>query len=72
MLERLPEDQQEVLLLVRVYGKSAEEVARAVGTTAQAVHKKVLRAVKRLEVLLGKPPRSRSRIRRFFTSKEQP
>jgi RNA polymerase sigma-70 factor, ECF subfamily len=48
----LPEDQREVLILLKVNGLSIEEVARATSSTAGAVKQKVHRAYKRLRALL--------------------
>jgi len=72
LLKQLSEGQRVVLLLCRVHGYSADEVARMLDTTVYAVQKKLQRAVERLERLISEPPRPPSRIRRFFQRKEQP
>ena len=53
LLDRLPESQREVLLMLKVSGMSIEEVARATSTTAGAVKQKAHRAYEKLRALLA-------------------
>jgi RNA polymerase sigma-70 factor (ECF subfamily) len=52
LLDRLPESQREVLLLLKVSGMSLEEVARATTSTVGAVKQKAHRAYTKLRQLL--------------------
>lgn len=51
-LERLPEGQREVILMLKVNGMSLEEVARALSTSVGSIKQKAHRAYRRLRVLL--------------------
>jgi RNA polymerase sigma-70 factor (ECF subfamily) len=52
-LERLPPAQREVILLARLVGAGAEEIARVTGSTPGAVRVHLHRALHRLRALLG-------------------
>lgn len=52
MLDRLPEGQREVLLMLKVVGLSLEEIAAATSSSIGAVKQKAHRAYKTLRVLL--------------------
>ena len=71
LLERLPEDQQELLILYFFREYTVEQIAKDVGTTANAVWKKITRTIERLQRVADEPPRA-SRIRHFLKKgKEQ-
>jgi RNA polymerase sigma-70 factor, ECF subfamily len=53
LLSELPESQREVLILMKVEGRSLEEVAAATGTTVGSVKQKVHRAYEKLRKVLG-------------------
>jgi len=72
LLKQLPERQQELFILCRIYGFTAEEVASKVDSTTDAVQKAVQRALERLKRVVEGPPQGKSRIRHFFKRKEQP
>jgi RNA polymerase sigma-70 factor (ECF subfamily) len=55
-LGRLPDDYRRVLLLRYQDGLQFEEIGRAMGGTANAARKLLLRAVQRVRRELGKPP----------------
>jgi RNA polymerase sigma-70 factor (ECF subfamily) len=55
-LEQLPDDHRRVLLLRYQDGLQFEEIGRALGLTANAARKLLLRAVQRVRRELGKPP----------------
>lgn len=73
LLAQLPEDQQIVFVLQQYRGYTADQIAELVGTTANAVQKKIARARKRLKRRLNDEPlQHKSRISRFFKEgKEQ-
>lgn len=72
LLAQLPKDQQVAFILQHYRGYTAEQIAELVGSTANAVQKKITRAKKRLKRLEDEPPQRESRIRRFFKEgKEQ-
>ena len=50
---RLPQDQREVLTMLKISGLSAEQVARATSSTARAVKRRLRRAYERLRRLLA-------------------
>jgi RNA polymerase sigma-70 factor (ECF subfamily) len=56
LLEDLPEDYREVLILHHVEGSSLPEVARTLGRTVDSVKKLWLRALGRLRAALGNRP----------------
>ena len=51
-LDRLPEGQREVVLMLKVTGMSLEEVARAMSTSVGSIKQRAHRAYRRLRVLL--------------------
>jgi RNA polymerase sigma-70 factor, ECF subfamily len=53
LVERLPQDQREVLTMLKISGLSAEQVARATSSTAWAVKRRLGRAYDRLRRLLA-------------------
>jgi RNA polymerase sigma-70 factor (ECF subfamily) len=53
LLRELPESQREVLILMKVEGRSLDEVAAATGTTVGSVKQKVHRAYEKLRKILG-------------------
>lgn len=53
LLAELPASQREVLILMKVEGRSLAEVAAATGTSTGAVKQKVHRAYEKLRKLLG-------------------
>jgi RNA polymerase sigma-70 factor (ECF subfamily) len=53
LVGRLPQDQREVLTMLKISGLSAEQVARATSSTAWAVKRRLLRAYERLRRLLA-------------------
>jgi RNA polymerase sigma-70 factor (ECF subfamily) len=53
LVERLPQDQREVLTMLKISGLSAEQVARATSSTAWAVKRRLGRAYGRLRRLLA-------------------
>lgn len=53
LLSELPESQREVLILMKVEGRSLEEVAAATGSTVGSVKQKVHRAYEKLRKTLG-------------------
>jgi RNA polymerase sigma-70 factor, ECF subfamily len=56
LLSCLPENQREVLTLLKVEGLSLEEVARVTSSTVGAVKQKAHRAYKRLRTILTREP----------------
>jgi RNA polymerase sigma-70 factor (ECF subfamily) len=54
LLEKLPESQREVLLMLKVSGMTVEEVARATSSTAGAIKQRAHRAYVRLRELFEK------------------
>lgn len=60
LLSYLPENQREVVMLLKVEGLSLEEVARATASTVGSVKQKAHRAYKRLRAMLTQGPKSRS------------
>lgn len=52
-LEQLPPAQREVILLARLVGAGAEEIAQVTGSTPGAVRVQLHRALQRLRALLG-------------------
>ena len=54
-LDRLSEDHREVILLARIEGLSAKEIAERMGRTENAVHLLLSRAIKRLQQELNAP-----------------
>jgi RNA polymerase sigma-70 factor (ECF subfamily) len=52
-LEQLPPAQREVVLLARVVGAGADEIAKVTGSTPGAVRVQLHRALHRLRGLLG-------------------
>ena len=52
LVGRLPQDQREVLTMLKISGLSAEQVARATSSTAWAVKRRLHRAYERLRRLL--------------------
>ncbi len=52
LLDRLPESQREVLLMLKVSGMSLEEVARATSTTVGAIKQKAHRGYARLREMI--------------------
>ncbi|MDX2270287.1 MAG: RNA polymerase sigma factor [Bryobacter sp.] len=56
LLNELPESQKEVLILMKVEGRSIEEVAAATGTTVGSVKQKAHRAYAKLRAILGGNP----------------
>jgi RNA polymerase sigma-70 factor (ECF subfamily) len=56
MLEQLPVSEREVITMLKGFGMSLEEVARATATTVGAVKQKSHRAYKRLRQLLAASP----------------
>ena len=72
LLERLPDDQMEVLILHFYQDQSAVEIAKNVSSTANAVRKRIRRALQNLKRMAGEPPQPESQIRRLFKKgKEQ-
>ncbi len=53
LLSELPESQREVLILMKVEGRSLEEVAAATGSSVGSVKQKVHRAYEKLRRILG-------------------
>jgi RNA polymerase sigma-70 factor, ECF subfamily len=53
LIRELPESQREVLILMKVEGKSLEEVALATGASIGSVKQKVHRAYEKLRRILG-------------------
>ncbi len=53
LLERLPQSQRELLVMLKVSGLSLEEAARATGSTVGAVKQKAHRAYEKLRRVLG-------------------
>jgi RNA polymerase sigma-70 factor, ECF subfamily len=53
LLSELPESQKEVLILMKVEGRSLEEVAAATGTSVGSVKQKVHRAYEKLRRIMG-------------------
>jgi RNA polymerase sigma-70 factor (ECF subfamily) len=53
LVGRLPQDQREVLTMLKISGLSPEQVARATSSTAWAVKRRLLRAYERLRRLLA-------------------
>ena len=53
LLSELPESQREVLMLMKVEGRSLEEVAAATGTSVGSVKQKAHRAYEKLRKVLG-------------------
>jgi RNA polymerase sigma-70 factor, ECF subfamily len=53
LLSELPESQREVLILMKVEGRSLEEVAAATGSSVGSVKQKVHRAYEKLRKVLG-------------------
>ncbi len=53
LLSELPESQREVLILMKVEGRSLEEVAAATGASVGSVKQKVHRAYAKLRKVLG-------------------
>ena len=56
LLSHLPENQREVVMLLKVEGLSLEEVARVTASTLGAVKQKAHRAYKRLRAILTQGP----------------
>jgi RNA polymerase sigma-70 factor (ECF subfamily) len=56
LLSELPTSQKEVLLLMKVEGRSIEEVAAATGSTVGSVKQKAHRAYTKLRAVLGGNP----------------
>jgi RNA polymerase sigma-70 factor (ECF subfamily) len=54
LLEKLPDSQREVLLMLKVSDMSIEEVARATSSTVGAIKQKAHRAYARLREIIGK------------------
>ena len=54
LLESLPENQREVILMLKVSGMSLEEVARATSSTVGAIKQRAHRAYEKLRLRLGK------------------
>jgi RNA polymerase sigma-70 factor (ECF subfamily) len=54
LLERLPDSQREVILLLKVSGMTLQEVARATSSTAGAIKQKAHRAYARLREMIQK------------------
>lgn len=57
LVERLPESQKEVIVMLKVSGMSLEEVANATGSTVGSVKQKAHRAYEKLRSLLRSPER---------------
>jgi len=53
LLSELPESQREVLILMKVEGRSLEEVAAATGSSVGSVKQKVHRAYEKLRRIIG-------------------
>jgi RNA polymerase sigma-70 factor, ECF subfamily len=53
LVGRWPQDQREVLTMLKISGLSAEQVARATSSTARAVKRRLRRAYERLRRLLA-------------------
>lgn len=53
LIQELPRSQQEVLILMKVEGRSLEEVAAVTGTSVGAVKQKVHRAYEKIRGMLG-------------------
>lgn len=66
LLEKLPEDQHELLLLYFFRDYTIEQIAKEVGTTPNAAWKKIVRTLARLQRLVDEPSPRESRIRHFF------
>jgi DNA-directed RNA polymerase specialized sigma24 family protein len=56
LVGRLPEDQREVLTMLKISGLNAEQVARATSSTARAVKRRLRRAYEHLRKLLEPAP----------------
>jgi RNA polymerase sigma-70 factor, ECF subfamily len=56
LLSELPASQREVLILMKVEGRSLEEVAAATGSSIGSVKQKAHRAYEKLRALLGDRP----------------
>ncbi|MBI4907258.1 MAG: RNA polymerase sigma factor [Acidobacteria bacterium] len=53
VMERIPESQREILMMLKVSGMSVEEVARATGSSSAAVKQKAYRAYQAVRRALG-------------------
>ena len=67
-LDRLPEGQREVVLMLKVTGMSLEEVARAMSTSVGAIKQRAHRAYRQLRVLLEADQAGPARVARPFRS----
>jgi RNA polymerase sigma-70 factor (ECF subfamily) len=56
LLKELPDSQREVLILMKVEGRSLEEVAAATGSSIGSVKQKAHRAYEKLRAILGDRP----------------
>lgn len=66
LLEQLPEDRQELLLLYFFGGYTIEQIAKEVGATPNAVWKAITRTLAHLQRLVDEPSPREPRIRHFF------